>query len=253
MRVLVIENFEGASLGQVGPALAEVGAEIDLRAVHCGAALPRTSAEYDATVVLGGAQNALDDENCPYFPALLSLLQDFIASDKSVLGICLGAQLLARAGGGTNQIGGAHEFGWHRVHLTSEAEHDPLFATIEKSFSIFQWHDDTFTLPPGAVHLAKNPVAASQAFRVGRAAYGIQFHFEADVRLVREWNDVFAEVIAARHPGWSDVLEAEITAHGKAADVVGLALARGWVATIEQVTKADTQRRRKPAPAATVA
>ncbi|TGR36822.1 type 1 glutamine amidotransferase, partial [Mesorhizobium sp. M8A.F.Ca.ET.198.01.1.1] len=117
----------------------------------------------------GGAQNALDDEICPYFPALLDLTRDFTDKNRSVLGICLGSQLLARAFGGTNQIGGATEFGWHKVSLTPDAKSDAVLGGLPESFPIFEWHDDTFGLPENAVRLAGSTVAENQAFRLGRA------------------------------------------------------------------------------------
>ena len=126
MRVLVVQNFENTGLGQVGAALAEVGAEIDLCNAHLGEALPADAGGHDAMVMLGGGQNALDDDHSPYFPQLVELARDFVGKDKAVLGICLGSQLLARAFGGENRIGGATEFGWHGVSLTQEAEDDPV-------------------------------------------------------------------------------------------------------------------------------
>ncbi len=105
MRVLVVENFDNTGLGQVGSALAEAGAAIDLRRAQHGEALPETAADHDAVVVLGGGQNALADDECPYFPKLLDLLRDFESRDRAVLGICLGSQILARAFGGKNPIG----------------------------------------------------------------------------------------------------------------------------------------------------
>src|SRR5262245_40315290 len=99
MRVLVIQNFDDTGPGQVGTALEEAGAAIDTRNAHRGDTLPRAAEGYDALVVLGGGQNARDDENSAYFPALLELTRDFTGADKSVLGICLGSQLLARAHG----------------------------------------------------------------------------------------------------------------------------------------------------------
>src|SRR5256885_16063866 len=105
MRVLVVQNFDNEGLGQIGAALVEAGADIDLRKPYRGEMLPEDSSEHDAIVVLGGAQNALDDEKCPYFSGLLDLTRDFADKDRSVLGICLGGQLLARAFGGSNQIG----------------------------------------------------------------------------------------------------------------------------------------------------
>ncbi|TIX95281.1 MAG: GMP synthase, partial [Mesorhizobium sp.] len=77
MRVLVVQNFDNEGLGQIGAALVEAGADIDLRKPYNGEALPVHSGEHDAMVVLGGAQNALDDELCPYFPELLDLTRDF--------------------------------------------------------------------------------------------------------------------------------------------------------------------------------
>jgi GMP synthase-like glutamine amidotransferase len=229
MRVLVVQNYNDTGLGQVGTALDEAGAGIDIRNAHRGEALPETADDHDALVVLGGGQNALDDAFHPYFPTLLGLMRSFVEGDKAVLGICLGSQLLARAYRARNQIGGAEEFGWHQVRLTSEAAGDPVLGGVPEEFPIFQWHDDTFSLPEGAVRLAGNAVAVNQAFRIGRAGYGIQFHFEADRTLVREWNGAFAEAIADRHPNWSTVFEEEATRHGPLADATGLAIARAWV------------------------
>jgi GMP synthase-like glutamine amidotransferase len=232
MRVLVVQNFDNEGLGQIGAALAEAGAEIDLRRPYDGEALPRDGGEHDAMVVLGGGQNALADDLCPYFPALLELTRDFAEKDRSVLGICLGSQLLARAFGGDNQIGGATEFGWHEVSLTAAAKTDPVLGAVPETFPIFEWHDDTFSLPRNAVRLAGNEFVQNQAFRIGRAVYGFQFHFEADSPMVRYWSTAFAPIIAARHPDWTDRFEGEMARSGPQADAAGLAIARAWVATI---------------------
>jgi GMP synthase-like glutamine amidotransferase len=136
---------------------------------------------------------------------------------------------LARAFGGQNLIGAAPEFGWQEVALTEEAASDPVLSELPSSFPIFQWHDDTFTLPDCAVRLAANDATENQAFRVGRAAYGIQFHFEADRPLVRKWNERFADVIAERQPGWTERFPSEAERHGPVADDVGQRIARAWV------------------------
>lgn len=233
MRVLVIENFQHTSLGQVGAALDEAGAAIDLRRPHVGEELPESAGGFDALVVLGGGQNARDDDAHPYFPALLSLMREFGDGGKAVLGICLGSQLLARAYGAENLIGAAPEFGWGKVTLTGEAKDDPVLSWAPDQFSTFHWHDDTFTLPEGAVRLAESAAAANQAFRVGRAAYGIQFHFEADRDVVRYWSEAFADWLAESQPGWIARMEDEAALHGPQSDEAGLGLARAWVAAIE--------------------
>jgi GMP synthase-like glutamine amidotransferase len=232
MRVLVVQNYDNTGLGQIGVALEEAGAELDLRNAHLGDALRSGADGHEAIVVLGGGQNALADEEYPYIPALLALMRDFEGRDRAVLGICLGSQLLARAYGAENLIGAAPEFGWHGVSQTEEAAGDAVFGALPREFPIFQWHDDTFTLPPNAVRLASNSAAANQAFRIGRAAYGFQFHFEADRPLVRHWNTAFAAFLADRQPDWPARFEAEAERHGPEADAAGLALARAWVAAI---------------------
>lgn len=232
MRVLIVQNFDNTVPGQLETALAEAGARIDLRQPYRGDPLPRDAGGHDALVVLGGAQSALDDEDHPYIPPLLSLMRDFGDSGRSVLGICLGSQLLARAYGASNLLGAAPEFGWHGIARTREGAADPMLGAVPDAFTSFQWHDDTFTLPEGAVRLATNPVAENQAFRIGRATYGVQFHFEADRPLVSHWTKVFADFLSEHHPGWRH--EEEAAAHGPAADASGLALARAWVATIPQ-------------------
>lgn len=233
MRVLVVQNFADEGMGQLGAALAEANATVDLRQPYRGDELPADASGHDAIVVLGGAQNALDDEGSPYFPQLLGLMRDFGDTDRSVLGICLGSQLLARAYGGDNLLGKTPEFGWQKIERTEAGGSDPVLSAASDDFPIFQWHEDTFTLPEGAVHLAHNGAATNQAFRLGRATYGIQFHFEVDRPYVERWNTVFADVLAKSQPGWADRHEAEAARHGPQADATGMAIARAWVGTIK--------------------
>lgn len=232
MRVLTIQNFEATGLGQIATALDEAAVTVDVVKAYEGEAILADTGGYDGLIVLGGEQNALDDMGSPYFPALLEEMRTFGRTGRAVLGICLGAQLLARAHGGENRIGAASEFGWCEVALTGEGHADRLTKNLPARFPIFEWHDDTFTLPDGATRLATNRTAPNQAFRIGRASYGVQFHFEADRKLVREWNGVFADVIAARHPDWETIHATDAKRHGAAADAAGLAIARGWVKTL---------------------
>lgn len=232
MRILVVQNFDGTGLGQVGTALGEAGAEIELVEAHLGGALPGNAENHDGLVVLGGGQNALADDACPWLPQLCGLMRGFARDGRSVLGICLGSQLLARAFEAQNIIGGATEFGWRQVELTPEGETDPLFSGVGPAFPIFQWHDDTFVLPRGATRLAGSLDVHNQAFRIGRAAYGVQFHFEADRPLVAQWSRDFAGWLAERQPGWTERHPAEAAKHGPRADAAGLAIARNWVRTV---------------------
>ena len=229
MRVAIVENTKVTHHGQVGVALHEAGARIDLYRPWHDSGLPAPGS-FDALVSFGGEQSALDDPVHPYLPRLARLMADAAAQGTATLGICLGAQLLARGLRAANLLGAAREFGWCEVAKTGAD--DPVLAALPASFPIFAWHADTFTLPPGAVHLATNPVAAIQCYRYGRAGYGMQFHFEASRAVARDWQRTFPDLIARIAPGWSAALPDHEQSHGIAADAHGLAIARAWVALI---------------------
>jgi GMP synthase (glutamine-hydrolysing) len=228
MRVAIVENTAVTHHGQVGVALHERGALIDQYKPWHDNNLPDIDAA-DALVVFGGEQDAMADATHPYLAGLARLMAAFTAADKPVLGICLGAQILARAYGATNHLGTAREFGWVRVALTAAGREDPVLGNSGPDFPIFQWHSDTFTLPSAAVHLATSDSAAAQAFRVGRATYGMQFHFEASRAVVADWTRRFPAATTAMQDGWlhdHPVLAAEL---GPQADRAGLQIARNWV------------------------
>jgi GMP synthase-like glutamine amidotransferase len=231
MRVAIVENTRITHHGQVGVALHEQAALVDLYKPWSGQPLPQT-VDADALVVFGGEQAATDDHTHPYLPDLARLMADYTAMDRPVLGICLGSQILARAYGAANHLGTAPEFGWVDVSLTDEGRTDPVLSRVPPSFPIFQWHSDTFTLPEGAVHLAQSPTAAHQAFRIGRATYGTQFHFEASRAVVADWLESFPDGIARMDASFATRHADLAQSRGAAADAHGLALARAWLKLI---------------------
>ena len=231
MRVAIIENTRITHHGQVGVALHEAAARVTQFRPWLDAALPDL-ADFDALISFGGEQTAISDQSHRYLPDLARRMRAFSEDGKAVLGICLGAQVLARGFGAQNVIGTTPEFGWQSVSLTEAAAGDPVLRTLPRDFPIFEWHADTFTLPAGALHLARNPVAAAQAFRIGRATYGMQFHFEASRAMVADWARTFPEVIEAASPGWHGTHAAQASTVGRDADAHGLAMARGFVALI---------------------
>ena len=232
MRVAVIENMKSTPLGSLGTALLEANAEIERFHPWIDGKLPTGIADHDALVVLGGEQNAIDDANYPYLPALAQLMRDFTEADKAVLGICLGAQILARAYGAQNHLNAGLEFGWHSVAKSEDGQADPLLSGLTDDFKTFQWHSDTFTLPQGATRLAVSELTQNQAFRIGRAAYGTQFHFEASASVIDSWKGEFAESIEEMEPGWHERYPALAAAHAAASDAAGLAIGRNWVRMI---------------------
>lgn len=231
MRVAIIENTAVTHHGQVGVALHEAGARIDLYKPWRDQALPDLGA-YDALVAFGGEQNALADASHPYLPRLAHLMKQNAEMGIATLGICLGSQVFARGTGAENHIGTAGEYGWSEVTLTEAGREDPVLGQLPTRFPILQWHSDTFTLPPGAVHLATSPKATVQAFRMGRAGYATQFHFEANRAVAADWAREFAEAFEAARPGWVADFQTHAARDAAAADAHGLAIARAWVGLI---------------------
>jgi GMP synthase (glutamine-hydrolysing) len=146
-----------------------------------------------ALVVMGGTMGVNEQEQHPWIERELALIRQAIDTARPVLGVCLGAQILAAAGGANVYPGDPpKEIGWGTIKLTPEGRSDPLSrflanpATAEPT-NVFQWHGDTFDLPPGGVLLAGSARFPQQAFRLGRAAYGLQFHFEVTEQMIRHW------------------------------------------------------------------
>lgn len=231
MRVAIVENTAITHHGQIGVALHEAGARIRQFRPFAGDALPALE-DHDALIVFGGEQNALDDANHPYLPALAHRMRTFSEAGRATLGICLGCQILARGFGATNTIGTNPEFGWCKVTPTAAAATDPVLGALPADFRIFQWHSDSFTLPHGGTHLATSQGAAQQAFRLGRATWGTQFHFEANRAVVADWTRTFPALTEAAHAGWAAAHPARALTEGLEADRIGLQIARAFVGQI---------------------
>lgn len=229
MRVLVIENYVATPLGAMEPALSEAGAIVDLRQPWQGDPVPDSHQGYAGVVVLGGEQSAVDDADSPWLPQVARLTRAFGEADKAVLGICLGAQLVARGAGARNILARPVEFGWHYVRPTAAGRSDPVLSALGAGAPVFHWHTDTFTLPEHAEWLAESDATEVQAFRIGRATYGVQFHFEANLELVERWNLEFAHQIEVNTPDWFDRFAAEAARNAPEADAAGAAIARAWV------------------------
>jgi GMP synthase-like glutamine amidotransferase len=181
-----VQHVEPEGPYLLGRSLSAAGIGIDLRRVHLGDDVPADAAQFDAVVVMGGPMSAREDTGFPTRRAEVALLRDALRQAVPTLGICLGAQLLALAGGGEVLTGPeGPEIGWGPVRLAPEARHDPLFGDVPEQLQVLHWHGDTFTLPPAAVRLAGSCSYENQAFRLGSSAWGLQFHIEVDDSAVR--------------------------------------------------------------------
>jgi GMP synthase (glutamine-hydrolysing) len=138
-------------------------------------------------VVLGGPMNVDETDRYPRLAQEVEWIKQALAAGLPTLGICLGAQLLAKALGAKVYPNPVKEIGWYRVTLTPHADRDTLFEGCGRTVSVFHWHGDTFDLPLGTIRLAENPLCRNQAFRYGRSAYGLQFHIEMNATMIESW------------------------------------------------------------------
>jgi GMP synthase-like glutamine amidotransferase len=189
-RLLVVVVHSSDPPARLGGWLRKAGADLDERHLSAGDQLPTDLDGFDGMVVLGGPQSAMDDEQTsPGLAAVRELLRQALAADFPTLAICLGAQLLAQAGGGRVRIGvDGPEVGALLVAKRDAADADPVFGPLPLTPDVMQFHHDEISeLPAGATLLASSPVYANQAFRVGRYVYGLQFHIETTPEIIHDW------------------------------------------------------------------
>jgi GMP synthase (glutamine-hydrolysing) len=189
-KVLVFQHVPYEPLGSLDPLLK--GAGFRIRYINFGRepeSRPNLGG-YAALIVLGGPMNSDQIDCYPNLITEVEMIREAVDRGMSVLGICLGAQLLAKALGGEVSRNAVREIGWHDVEMTEAGLSDPVLSTFAPTQEVFQWHQDGMSLPPGADLLASSPASPVQAFRFGRHAYGFQFHLEANGPLIDRWLSV---------------------------------------------------------------
>ena len=189
MDVLVLQHIACEPPGAFEDVLVAAGADIHRVELDEGDALPPWQ-DFVAIVAMGGPMSVHDDAELPWLTAEKQAIADAVRAGVPYWGSCLGVQLLAAALGARVYPGTQPEVGVLPVTLTDEGRSDPVFAGLPAEFLTLQWHGDTFDVPEGGVLLASSPAFPNQAFRVGRTAYGVQFHVEVTEQMAREWAGV---------------------------------------------------------------
>ena len=184
-RVLALQNYWDDPPGYLGEIMQEHDIPCDI--VRADVDPFPDPATYSAIFALGGPQNANAYDKYPYLLREKELLRAVVEQDIPYLGICLGGQLLASALNAPITRHHMTEIGFFAVQLTSEGEKDPLFQGLPGYQQVIHWHEDTFALPRGAIKLASSENTANQAFRVGRRAYGLQYHIEVTPEMFDIW------------------------------------------------------------------
>lgn len=194
--VLVLQHIACEPPGVFEQVMVERGGVIHRVELDEGEPLPDWR-EFGAIVAMGGPMSVNDERELPWLVEEKRAIAEAVAAGTPYWGACLGVQLLASSLGAAVSAGPLPEVGVLPVSLTAEGRADPVFASLPDSFATLQWHQDTFELPQAAVLLASSPAYPHQAFRVGRAAYGVQFHVEVSAEMAREWAQVPAYVDSA--------------------------------------------------------
>jgi len=183
--VVVFRHVPFEHPGWIADALAEHGLEwryVDLHELPDADVRP---ADADALIFMGGPMSANDD--LPYIHRELALIEEATTLGKPLLGVCLGAQLIAKAHGASVYRNAVKEIGWLPVSWTAAANDDRLFAGLGNPETVFHWHGETFDLPSGAELLATSAGCRHQAYRIGDRIYGLQFHLEVTPQMISQW------------------------------------------------------------------
>ena len=186
-KLLVLQHVAHELLGTLNPLLKRSGFRI--RYVNFARhpdAQPSLDG-YDGLVVLGGPMSVNDTHCLAHLITEMHLIEEAMKRNLPVLGICLGAQLIAKTLGASVYPNQEKEIGWYDVSPTDHAENDPLLMAFQNTEKLFQWHGETFDIPRTGLHLAFSSLCANQAFRYGANVYGFQFHLEVDEGMIHRW------------------------------------------------------------------
>lgn len=184
-KILVLRNVPFESLGLITSALSGAGLGYEYLDLYQGTGRRIDLEAFRGLIVMGGPMSAND--NLPQLRQALRLIEEALASETPILGVCLGAQLLAKALGAPVYRNPVKEIGWIPVDLAEAAKHDHLFDGWSGREIVFHWHGDTFDLPSGATWLARSDACPHQAFRAENGAYGFQFHLEVTPEMIGDW------------------------------------------------------------------
>ena len=214
-RIMVFQHVAAEPLGTLDPLIRRRGHRVKfVNFERDPQARPRLE-RYRGLIVLGGPMNVEDRAQRAHLQTEIDVIGQALADGKPVLGICLGAQLLAHALGARVCRHEVSEIGWYDVATTPQGRTDPVLAPLGDSLPVFQWHTYRFDIPAGAAHLARTASCENQAFRHGTNAYGLQFHLEMDRPLIERWlalPDYRDDLIAAGLGRDADAIRADTSA-----------------------------------------
>lgn len=224
---IAIRHVQFEDLGLLGPILWRAGYQVAYRDAGIDPLDVHDLAAADLLVVLGGPIGAYEDAAYPFLADEIAAVYQRLERERPTLGICLGAQIMARALGKRVYPSGAKEMGWAPVELT-DAGRSSVLASLD-GLSVLHWHGDTFDLPDEILHLARTPAISNQAFAIEDYGLALQFHLEADPSQLERWYIGHAAEIAAAKDIDVPTLRAQAARHAQALVPVAEAIFTNWV------------------------
>ena len=194
---LVLQHIECEDLGTMGPAMSK--RRIGYRYVRLfdGEPVPKGLEQYSGLIILGGPMNVYEEDQYPYLKEEDILIKKGMEIGIPILGICLGGQLIAKAGNARVREGAKKEIGWYELQITSGGMKDTGFKGFPEKLMVFQWHGDTFDIPAGATQIASSALFANQAYRIKDNIYGLQFHLEVTAEVIRQWISEYQDELSS--------------------------------------------------------
>jgi GMP synthase-like glutamine amidotransferase len=189
--ILIIKHIDIEGPETIGEYFKSQGYSLKVIDLSLGDSLPADLANIEAVVVLGGPMNVYEEDKYPFLKEENIFIKKVLKKRIPYLGICLGAQLLAKACGAKVTQSPVKEIGWFKVELTEEGKKDSFFTGLSDKINVFQWHGDTFAIPDGGKWLGRAKGCVHQAFKVGPNAYGVQFHFEITDKSIKDWSSAY--------------------------------------------------------------
>lgn len=184
--ILILKHIGIEGPGTLGDFLEQNNWQTKTIELENGEALPSLD-DCEAIISLGGPMNVYEEEKYHFLKDEDKFFKKAINKEIPILGICLGAQILAKACGAKVKKAPSQEVGWYKVDLTDKGRADSLFDDCASELTVFQWHEDTFEAPKESLLLAESNSCPNQAFKVGRCAYGLQFHVEVTAQIIESW------------------------------------------------------------------
>lgn len=230
--ILVIQNVELDPIGILGEHLTSLGARLKTWLPLQQPTPPQ--ADYGGLIILGGPMNACEDDTFPHLPVVVDLIHQFHQAGKPIMGICLGAQLIARAFGSPVYAHHVPELGFTPVAAVAAMPQESWLQNCPPDLHLMQWHFDTFDLPAEATLLMSNPVCPNQAYRIGANVYAFQFHLEVTPAIVMSWLAFKNDWIEAHYPHLQQQLKDQVAAYYPQSAQFAGQVAKAWMALVAE-------------------